>query len=134
MKQDSVPEVERPILKQLYDFKNNIIKIKKQNTLTLDDINKQCDALAKHLETLRQIRTVNINYGDRNRLDDVIDAIWLMMFEIWAPIAQIDQHLYPTYVQLAGMQRQLETFKLTGSYTESDLTSIRSHLQVLEYW
>jgi len=139
-----VPENQQQVLKELYAFRRHLIGIKKQNIpLTLSDINKECEVMTSHLENLRVVRSessptfkesfkVTEATASRNLVDEVIDSIWLIMFEIWARVAQVDHRLYPRYCQLSNIQRQLLTFKLTGVFTASDLMKYRDQIHNLD--
>ncbi|KAL3894771.1 MAG: hypothetical protein SGCHY_005080, partial [Lobulomycetales sp.] len=123
---------ESEIQRQLTDFKRKAVLLKRDPGVTLEDINEECNVLSKIMERLRRVRSESGRELERNQLDVTLDMIWMILFESWARVAQIDRSLYPLYCKLSNVYHELLYFEETGAYLQEDFDAIRSHIALFE--
>ncbi|KAJ3331916.1 hypothetical protein HDU76_001850 [Blyttiomyces sp. JEL0837] len=130
---NSVPAEEQPILTDLYKFRHSLQVLRKatHGALTLADVDVKANELAAIMQRLRDIRMSELDCT-RNRVDDVLDSIWMLLFYIWGKIAGIDESLYPTYVALVSLSRQTEALRLSGAWTTRDVQPLSERARELE--
>jgi hypothetical protein len=68
----------------------------------------------------------------RNAIDEMLDVIWMTLFQEWSRIAGVGEPLYPIYAQLVTLYRQMELLKHVNAYTKEDLTPLRDRLYSIE--
>ncbi|TPX68048.1 hypothetical protein SpCBS45565_g03315 [Spizellomyces sp. 'palustris'] len=129
----SVPVDEQPILQKLFQFRHDFSKLRHhtRNTLTLNDLNNKADELALIMFNLRAVRESNPN-AERNRIDEVLDTIWTMLFYTWGKISRIDEELYPVYEQLALILRRCVEMDQSGAFTADDVNHLKERVLEIE--
>ncbi|KAJ3082225.1 hypothetical protein HDU99_003287 [Rhizoclosmatium hyalinum] len=130
----NLPEEEKPILDQLIKFRQSLTKIKKESkgALTLSDVNSKAAELTNIVNTLRELRCDASFMVPRNRVDDVLDTIWMQMFYLWDKLVSIHSTLYPTYVSLVTLARTAEALKQSGAWTPADVEKLQHRLANLD--
>lgn len=88
--------------------------MKRDPSINLERIERECDSLSPLIEKLRSFRAESGRYMEFNKLDKLLDFIWMILFETWAKVAAIEKPLYPLYIQLGNIYRELQDFKLRG--------------------
>ncbi|KAJ3316176.1 hypothetical protein HDU76_002024 [Blyttiomyces sp. JEL0837] len=128
-----IPKEELPILQELYNFRHALQQLRKSThgALTLSDVDAKATELASIMQKLREVR-VNELECSRNRVDDVLDSIWMLLFYIWGKIAGIDEALYPRYVALVSLARQAEALRFSGAWTMSEVHPLNERARELE--
>ncbi|KAJ3416421.1 hypothetical protein HDV05_001579 [Chytridiales sp. JEL 0842] len=128
-----VPPEEQPILQELYNFRKGLQNLRRESkgAVTLADVDVKANELAEIMTKLRTIRSSSI-HCERNRIDDVLDSIWMILFFIWGNIAGIDETLYPTYVELVSLCRVSEALKKSGAWLPHDVEPLLERLKGLE--
>ncbi|KAI8814801.1 hypothetical protein BJ742DRAFT_784470 [Cladochytrium replicatum] len=142
-----VPELEAPILRTITDLRRELKDLRKSthDALTLADINHFCSKINVILGELKEVREQEGVYtdlaptgyifswaGGRTRVDDALDALWAQLFAVWGKIAGVDQVLYPVYVKMVTLLRQLIAMKKSGAFTAEEINPIREQVQAIE--
>lgn len=132
----TVPAPEKQILDDLFKFRRSLHSMKKESRgmLTLADIDAKAGELSMIMKRLRQARNTETIYefSTRNRVDDVLDSIWMSMFYVWSSIAGIHESLYPTYVALVSLARTAEALRAGGAWMEEDVEPLQERVRAIE--
>ncbi|KAJ3210832.1 hypothetical protein HDU67_004974 [Dinochytrium kinnereticum] len=129
-----VPAVEEPVLRELYDYRHSLNHLRKAShgAITLADVDAKANELALIMHRLRVIRENELEGVQRNRVDDVLDSIWMILFYVWGKIAAMDESLYPTYVNLVSITRTADALRASGEWTTQDVQPLQERLRDLE--
>ncbi|KAJ3266532.1 hypothetical protein HDU77_000633 [Chytriomyces hyalinus] len=136
----SVPEEEKPILDKLFKFRQSLIQLRKSSrgNVTVSEMNAKSAELTEIVSKLQQVRLsgdsnfMNIVLLSCNRVDNVLDTIWMHMFYLWSKIASIDERVYPTYVSLVTLARTAEALRQSEAFTAADVEPLQQRLRVLD--
>ncbi|KAJ3241021.1 hypothetical protein HDU81_002191 [Chytriomyces hyalinus] len=139
-KSKSVPEEEKPILEKLFKFRQSLVLLRKSSrgNVTVSEMNVKSAELTEIVSELQQVRLsgdsnfMNIVLLSCNRVDNVLDTIWMHMFYLWSKIASIDERVYPTYVSLVTLARTAEALRQSGAFTAADVEPLQQRLRVLD--
>jgi hypothetical protein len=96
---------------------------KSHRLITFGDVSHFCSELGDILEHLRKIRQESSS--DRNKLDDLIDNVWVYIFSLWARIAGIGEPLYPLYAKLTALFREIELLKESEAYSLLEIEPLK---------
>ncbi|KAJ3072958.1 hypothetical protein HDU98_002545 [Podochytrium sp. JEL0797] len=135
---NNMPTAELPIFNQLMKFRKSLAVLRKEShdALTLADVNAKAAELNELMVALRMVRFSDTHTIDenepRNRLDDVLDQIWMSMFFIWGKIAAIHDSIYPTYVSLVTLARAADAVRASGAWTSADLEPLQQRVRDLD--
>ncbi|KAJ3106908.1 hypothetical protein HDU97_005395 [Phlyctochytrium planicorne] len=129
-----VPAVEEPILKDLFAYRHSLQHLRKAShgAITLADVDAKANELALIMHRLRQVREAELEGVQRNRVDDILDSIWLILFYIWGKIAAMDESLYPVYVHLVSITRTADALRASGEWTNKDVQPLQERLIAIE--
>ncbi|KAJ3194536.1 hypothetical protein HK101_002488 [Irineochytrium annulatum] len=110
-----VPKNEQPVLRELFDFRRSLVHLRRDShgAITLADVDAKANELSLIMHRLREVRRDN---AQKNRLDDVVDSIWMHLFYIWTKIATVDDSLYPLYVNLVSVSRTADVLRASGEW------------------
>ncbi|KAI8842487.1 hypothetical protein BC829DRAFT_401628 [Chytridium lagenaria] len=128
-----VPSVEEPILRELFDYRHGLQHLRKAShgAITLADVDSKANELALIMHRLREIRENELEGVQRNRVDDVLDSIWMILFYIWGKIAAMDESIYPIYVSLVSVTVQ-PTLSVSLGMEQRDIEPLQTRLRELE--
>ncbi|TPX48571.1 hypothetical protein SeLEV6574_g01973 [Synchytrium endobioticum] len=130
-----VPKGELPILKRLQDYRKKLAKAKKNHEIkTMEDLNVYTDSVAQTMDDLRMVRAKEDSEDvfPRNRVDKVVDDIWLILFHVWSSIANVSESLYGVYSELCGVLDSLEMLKGRSIYDNDLIRPLQERAQALE--
>ncbi|KAI9351249.1 hypothetical protein BDR26DRAFT_914618 [Obelidium mucronatum] len=133
-----LPTAEQPILDQLFKFRHSLTALRKEShdALTLADINAKANELSVIMKNLRDVRFADSHEVDlnepRNRVDDVLDQVWMSMFYVWGKIAAIHESIYPTYVSLVTLSRTVDALRASKAWVPADVEPLQERLRALD--
>ncbi|KAJ3031071.1 UNVERIFIED_CONTAM: hypothetical protein HDU68_006659 [Siphonaria sp. JEL0065] len=133
-----LPSAEQPILAELFKFRHSLSALRKEShdALTLADINAKATELSTIMKKLRDVRFADSHDIDlnepRNRLDDVLDQVWMSMFYVWGKIAAIHESIYPTYVSLVTLSRTVDALRASKAWVPADVEPLQERLRILD--
>ncbi|KAJ3114151.1 hypothetical protein HDU96_002495 [Phlyctochytrium bullatum] len=129
-----VPADEEPILRELFDYRHSLQNLRKRShgAITLADVDAKANELALIMHRLRKVRESEAESVQRNRVDDILDSIWMILFYIWGKIAAMDEALYPAYVTLVSITRNADALRASGEWTPLDVAPLQERLMNLE--
>ena len=122
---------EQPILDSIFKLKHQIVHLKQSGRANLQDVTKMSSKLNGVVSELRSIRQ-DEKVTQRNQIDDILDFIWLLLFQIWGTIAHVDRRLYSIYEKLSICLARLEVMIESGVYQADCLASIQKIVDQVE--
>lgn len=124
---------EKQILDRLIEFRHEIQTLRKNSkgVVTILEVNAKASELSNIVEGLRTVRNDSL-FAPRNRIDEVLDTLWMQMFFLWDKLLHIDTSLYPAYVSLVALSRSAEALKRSGSWTSADVAPLHQQLGSLD--
>ncbi len=127
-----IPELELPIFDNLLHFRHSLNEFlhKSHKILTFDDINHFCSQLGESLEQLRRVRQ-SVS-SDRNKLDDLVDNIWVYIFSLWARIAGVGEQMYPLYARITALFREIEVLKESEAYSIEEIEPLNERFRAVK--
>ncbi|KAJ3112601.1 A-kinase anchor protein 7 isoforms alpha and beta [Phlyctochytrium bullatum] len=128
-----IPAEEEPILRELYAYRHSLHHLRKEvhGAITLADVDAKANELGLIMHRLRKIRESE-KETERNRVDDTLDSIWMILFYIWSKIAAVDESLYPAYVNLVSIIRTADALRASNEWTPLDVAPLQERLMALE--
>ncbi|KAI9021114.1 hypothetical protein DFJ74DRAFT_671942 [Hyaloraphidium curvatum] len=129
-----VPPQEQAVAKQLVDIRHRLNELKRSHSYVMKDVENASQEVGEALSTLREIRESSFADSglERNSLDDVLDDIWLVLFQLWAGCATVDKAIYPFFTQLVGIKRQLGAMRSSGAFLVEDVTALQEQMTKIE--
>ncbi|KAI8617560.1 hypothetical protein BC830DRAFT_1166879 [Chytriomyces sp. MP71] len=135
----ALPEEEKPILDQLFKFRHSLQQLRKTShgNVTVSEMNVKVSELHTIVASLQQLRLENVERDDVvmlscNRVDNVLDSIWMQIFYMWSKIANMDENLYPTYVSLVTLARSAEALRQSGAWTPEDVAPLAERMRAMD--
>ncbi|KAJ3139446.1 hypothetical protein HK100_011458 [Physocladia obscura] len=132
-------DTEKPILEKLIQFRHSLQEFRKESrgAITLTDVNAKAAELSNIVASLHKARTdeedISIRVlGGRNRIDEILDAIWLHIFHLWDKLVELHASLYPTYVSLVTLARTAEALRASGAWTSADVAPLQNRLRAVD--
>ncbi|KAJ3353732.1 hypothetical protein HDU83_006449 [Entophlyctis luteolus] len=130
-----LPTKEQPILRALFEFRHSLNALRKNShgAVTLADMNAKATELAAIMMQMKNARANEYDLDiPRNRVDDLLDTVWMNMFSMWAKIEAVNETIYPTYVSLVTLSRTADALRASCSWTPADVQPLQERLNLLD--